>query len=196
MRPVRLPLLALCALLASTLTACDSSVTGPFVHTDTGVGSSTGPSGKGTGGNSGGNAGGNTGGSTPAPSVSTNPMIILTNQARAANGLKPLAENALLDHAAAILCDEVAKTGLWDHVQAGTQYPTMGDRADAVGYHWAEIAENLAGTTGLSTEQIFAGWMASPGHHANIMLPQVTDIGVASKSAAGRLCSVQVFGVR
>jgi uncharacterized protein YkwD len=190
MRPIRLPLIALCSCFTLALTACGDNATGPFVHTDAGATGSTGPTGNGNGG------GGSSGGGTSAPSAATNPMVLLTNQARAANGLKPLAENALLDQAAAILCDEVAQTGLWEHVQTGSQYPTVGERADAVGYHWVGIAENLAGTTGLSTEQIFAGWMASPGHHANIMLTTVTEIGVASKPVGTRICSVQVFASR
>lgn len=54
----------------------------------------------------------------------------------------------------------------------------VGDRAEREGYRWQRIGENIAAGQG-STEQVVAGWLASPGHCATIMDPAFTELGVA-----------------
>lgn len=71
-----------------------------------------------------------------------------------------------------------------------------GDRARQAGYRWSRVGENIAAGQG-SAEQVVAGWLASPGHCANIMNAAFTEMGAAyatnEDSAAGSYWT-QVFG--
>ncbi|MGK9064541.1 CAP domain-containing protein [Stutzerimonas chloritidismutans] len=53
-----------------------------------------------------------------------------------------------------------------------------GDRARQAGYRWSRVGENIAAGQG-SAEQVVAGWLASPGHCANIMNADFTEMGAA-----------------
>ena len=53
-----------------------------------------------------------------------------------------------------------------------------GERATAEGYHWRSVGENIAGGD-RSVETVVRDWMDSPGHCANIMNPEFTEIGLA-----------------
>lgn len=67
----------------------------------------------------------------------------------------------------------------------GTDGSSAGDRATAAGYVWQSWGENVAaGQPTLAV--VMAGWMASPGHCANIMRAGFRDIGLACvKGGAG-----------
>ena len=52
------------------------------------------------------------------------------------------------------------------------------DRARAVGYRGRQIGENIAAGQG-SPSQAMQGWLASPGHCANLMNPMFTQVGAA-----------------
>ncbi|HSC82217.1 MAG TPA: CAP domain-containing protein, partial [Pseudomonas sp.] len=65
---------------------------------------------------------------------------------------------------------------------------TPGDRAELAGYGGQRIGENIA--AGLdSAAKVVDGWLASPGHCANLMNPQFSELGAAyavdPKSDAG-----------
>jgi uncharacterized protein YkwD len=132
----------------------------------------------------------------PVSAASTSAIVALTNQTRTAAGLSPLAENAALDRDAAILCSEIAQTGVWSHEQTGTAYPAPQDRATAVGYTWRALGENLAMTTTADAQHVFNNWMNSPEHRDNILETSYSEIGVAQQQIGGSVCSVQVFGAR
>ena len=55
---------------------------------------------------------------------------------------------------------------------------TLVGRAEAAGYAtWSFLAENLAG--GQPTpEKVVTAWMNSPGHRANILSAEATEVGV------------------
>jgi uncharacterized protein YkwD len=60
----------------------------------------------------------------------------------------------------------------------GSNGSTIGQRITAVGYAWSGVAENIAaGQT--SVESVIDGWIASPGHCANIMNPSYVHLGLA-----------------
>jgi uncharacterized protein YkwD len=132
----------------------------------------------------------------PGSAASLGAIVSLTNQARGSAGVAALVESASLDRAAAILCSEVAQTGVWSHTQTGTAYPTMQDRAAAVSYNWRALGENLAGTNGADPQHVVDNWMNSPDHRANILQASYTEIGVAQQQVGSLVCSVQVFGTR
>ncbi|MBF7731251.1 CAP domain-containing protein [Pseudomonas sp. N040] len=55
---------------------------------------------------------------------------------------------------------------------------TPGDRTELAGYSGSAIGENIA--AGLDASQrVVEGWLASPGHCANLMNPQFRELGAA-----------------
>lgn len=52
------------------------------------------------------------------------------------------------------------------------------DRAWDAGYRGRQIGENIVAGQG-STSKAMAGWLASPGHCANLMNPMFTQVGAA-----------------
>lgn len=71
------------------------------------------------------------------------------------------------------------------------------ERAQQAGYRWRRIGENIASGQE-SPQEAVAGWMASPGHCANIMNPAFTEMGAAYALDPQRKHAVifwtQVFG--
>ncbi|WP_249673264.1 CAP domain-containing protein [Pseudomonas abieticivorans] len=55
---------------------------------------------------------------------------------------------------------------------------TPADRAKSAGYRGRQIGENIAAGQG-SPDKAMAGWLASPGHCANLMNPMFTQVGAA-----------------
>ncbi len=55
---------------------------------------------------------------------------------------------------------------------------TPGDRAELAGYAGPRIGENIAAGRD-AVAAILAGWLDSPGHCANLMNPQFSDLGAA-----------------
>jgi hypothetical protein len=106
-------------------------------------------------------------------------VIELTNQARAAQGLAPLVLNAKLTTSAQNFSKEMALGDFFSHTSPTGSTPTT--RITATGYltdagSW-RTAENIA--AGYSTPtQVVQGWLNSPGHKANILNPDLLEIGV------------------
>ena len=55
---------------------------------------------------------------------------------------------------------------------------TARERAERAGFEWQRVAENIATGQG-SAKQVVSGWLASPGHCANVMQPDFTHMGTA-----------------
>lgn len=54
----------------------------------------------------------------------------------------------------------------------------MGDRVSAQGYCWRGLGENIA--YGIPTrEAALQGWLASPAHRRNLLMPGFTEYGLA-----------------
>ncbi|MFN2198526.1 MAG: NBR1-Ig-like domain-containing protein, partial [Anaerolineales bacterium] len=103
--------------------------------------------------------------------------ITLINQARAGNGLPPLAENAALDAAAQAHSQDMACNNLISHT--GSDGSSWGDRIRAQGYDYARALENIyAGDPSGGAQDAVDWWLNSAVHYANIMDPDVTEIGV------------------
>ena len=104
--------------------------------------------------------------SAPAPPSSSGSSSVqqqLTNQARAGAGLAPLLWNACLAGVAQRHAAEMA--------QAGHIYHGDGVQQDlGCGQGFGRAGENVGMTSpGIDDNRIFAGFMNSPGHKANIM---------------------------
>lgn len=102
-------------------------------------------------------------------------VIDLTNQRRADNGCPPLANNNRLHAAALGHSVDMANNDYFSHTSLDGS--SMSDRIDRQGYSWRRLAENIA--AGYPTPQaVVEGWMNSPGHRANILNCDLTEIGV------------------
>ncbi|CAD5201867.1 CAP domain-containing protein [Pseudomonas sp. FEN] len=98
----------------------------------------------------------------------------------------PLAWNAVLASAAESHTRNMANNNFFDHKDRDGRTP--GDRAELAGYNGQLIGENIA--AGQDTaRKVVDGWLASPGHCANLMNPQFRELGAAyavdPKSDAG-----------
>jgi hypothetical protein len=128
-------------------------------------------------------------------------IVEMTNAFRKANALQEVAPNAALAAAARAFAQYLAGTGKFGH-QADGREPHQ--RTAAQGYRHCLVAENLAwslDSRGFQTRQlareIVEGWKGSPGHRENLLLPGVTEIGIAVVRVPDRhpkFLSVQLFG--
>lgn len=102
-------------------------------------------------------------------------VIRLTNVERTKNGLKPLTENWELSRVARYKSEDMAKNGYFSHTS-----PTYGSPFTMMqnfGIKYTAAGENIA--YGQRTAQeVVNGWMNSPGHRANILNANYTQIGV------------------
>ena len=98
----------------------------------------------------------------------------------------PLAWNATLASAAQEHSRSMANNNFFDHKDRDGRTP--GDRAELAGYSGQRVGENIA--AGQDTpRKVLDGWLTSPGHCANLMNPQFSELGAAyavdPKSDAG-----------
>jgi uncharacterized protein YkwD len=88
----------------------------------------------------------------------------------------PLAWNDALARAAERHSRDMVAANLFSHT--GSDKTELRQRADAVGYPWRTLAENIAGGRG-SVDGTVQQWLDSPGHCANLMKPDLVHVGVA-----------------
>lgn len=111
-----------------------------------------------------------------ASNITSQSIIKLTNQERAASGLNTLNVDSRLSAAALAKANNMLEEQYWDHFGPNGETPWQFIRAQ--GYNYIYAGENLA--KGFQTaEGVHEAWMASPTHAANIMSPNYKDIGVA-----------------
>lgn len=88
----------------------------------------------------------------------------------------PLAWNDALAGAALAHSRNMATRDYFSHTDASGN--SVMQRAAHAGYRWRRVGENIAAGQG-TPEQTVAGWLASPGHCANVMAPDFTEMGAA-----------------
>ena len=87
-----------------------------------------------------------------------------------------LAWNPALTRASLAHSEDMVAHNFFSHT--GSNGSDIGQRATAAGYAWSFVGENIAaGYASINT--VVGGWMASPGHCANIMNANFNDIGLA-----------------
>jgi uncharacterized protein YkwD len=102
-------------------------------------------------------------------------VVYLTNLERRANGLAPLKGQSNLAAAALAHAEDMAALDYFAHQSADGRSPW--DRLEASGYDYSAAGENIA--AGYPTpEAVMEGWMASPGHRANILDASFRELGV------------------
>ncbi len=123
-------------------------------------------------------------------------ILRLVNGERRRQGLPDLVYNAQLNRMAKIQAETMARFQKMAHVISESTLPTLTDRAHESGYPYARLAENVA-LGYLNASTVVEGWMASRGHRANILNPDLLETGIAiARSSAGGLYYCQVFGRR
>jgi len=132
---------------------------------------------------------------SPAPATSTGStcnladfragLLARINQVRAsgancgADGVfgaaAPLTWNDKLTVAAEGHSQDMAAKNYFSHTSADGR--TLADRVSATGYTWSSLGENIAaGYPGVNA--VMDGWIASPGHCANLMNAGFVEVGV------------------
>lgn len=103
-------------------------------------------------------------------------IIAYTNKERASAGLKPLAENSLLNKSATFKANDMNQRQYFEHESPDGK--DIEDLAKNFNYEYVTIGENLAMGNFSSEQKIVEAWMNSPGHRANILNPKYTEIGI------------------
>ena len=93
---------------------------------------------------------------------------------RASRGLGPVRLDPALTAMAQRQADAMVAANDLSHDVAGG----FSSRVLAAGIDTPRAAENIGGGY-YSTEEAFAGWRNSPGHNANLLMPQATRFGIA-----------------
>jgi len=109
------------------------------------------------------------------------------NQSRMCGGdnfapVPPISSQATLQSIANDHSLDMASNNFFSHT--GSDGLGVAERASAAGYNWQHISENIAAGH-VTTGEVHAGWLSSPGHCVNIMAPQVTEFGAACISNEG-----------
>lgn len=103
-------------------------------------------------------------------------VVELTNRERQAKGLRPLKPQTTLREAAQWLADDMAKKSYLSHTDSlGRDFSS---RLRDFRYENATVAAENIGLGAPDPAKALANWMKSPGHRANILNPEVTEIGV------------------
>lgn len=119
-----------------------------------------------------------------------------TNNYRLSETLKPLTYNKKLEEAAKIKLDDMFNNNYFAHISVTGKGPS--DLADRVNYSFITVGENLALGNFGGDPQLVKAWMDSPGHRANILNKNYTEIGIAvgkgMYDGENKWLAVQEFG--
>ncbi len=128
-------------------------------------------------------------------SVVSSVLVDLTNGNRQADNVSSLTVNPLLVEAAQMKANDMAQKGYFAHESPDGLTPWYW--FTRAGYRFAYAGENLA-INFSDSENVENAWMNSPGHRANILNPNFTEIGIATAKGMyeGRetVFVVQMFG--
>jgi hypothetical protein len=109
-----------------------------------------------------------------ATNISPMDLFTLTNQERASNGLAPLKLDARLNQSSYLKGQNMFSEDYWAHVSPSGIQPWYW--FTQAGYNYSYAGENLAKDFDTSAG-VMQGWMNSPGHRANILNANYTDVG-------------------
>jgi uncharacterized protein YkwD len=108
----------------------------------------------------------------------------------------PLGWSEPLASAAVAHSTDMAERNYFRHADPAGR--SVADRATRAGYRWRRVGENIASGLG-EPAGVVAGWLASPGHCANLMDPGFAEMGAAYATKAGSGAEIywtQTFGSR
>ena len=123
-------------------------------------------------------------------------LFVALNRARKNHGLPTVKRSSELNEVARKYCQEMARTGKVAHESEISG--SMGDRVRAAGIAFVHLTENLAFAA--DDVQAHEGLMNSPGHRANILDPDVLEVGVGiaetQKDGQDMILVTQLFATR
>ena len=104
-------------------------------------------------------------------------LLSAVNEVRTTNSLQPLELDTTLVRAARDYSTTLIRRDIFTHGSLGPRLARYGARGPVFG-------ENLAWGKGptATARGIVRGWMASPGHRANLLRPGWTRIGIGSRT--------------
>ncbi len=132
-------------------------------------------------------------------------LFALTNDHRRRHGLPALSLDRGLAATAQKYSDDMLKRFFFSHTNPDgkTLKDRLQEEESAKFKTMAKAGENIASLSRLDTSDlaitarmIMDGWMTSPGHRANILNPNFTEIGIGHASGGGAIYWVQDFGRR
>ena len=119
-------------------------------------------------------------------------VVDRTNAERARHGLRALSVDQRLAAAAQAHSADMVRRAFFAHESPDGRQ--VWDRAVAAGYAYRKVAENIAAGQ-RTAEEVVRGWMGSPGHRANILDGDLTQIGVGRADGGSYgVYWTQVFG--
>ncbi len=98
------------------------------------------------------------------------------NAFRAEQGLSRLAQSPVLQAAAEAHAADMEARATMTHT--GSDGSGVAQRVTARGYDFCLVAENIAQGQ-RSLDEVMDGWIGSPSHRSNMMLPKITQYGLA-----------------
>lgn len=104
-------------------------------------------------------------------------LVDLTNNARTSSNEHPLVRNSILDHAAELKAEDMARNGYFAHTSPSGITPWYW--FDKAGYVFAYAGENLA-IDFTESADVENAWLNSPTHKANILNDHFSEIGIAT----------------
>ncbi len=132
---------------------------------------------------------------TLASSISSETIVSLANSARVSSGLSELTTSSLLSKAAQNKANDMLAKQYFSHNTPDGATPWSFIKA--VGYSYTTAGENLA-IDFTDADSVQSAWMNSPGHRANIMNKNFTQVGIGIVSGTfdnhPTTIVVQMFG--
>ena len=131
-------------------------------------------------------------------------VLFLVNEARSQARMcgnesmaaaQPVRLNGKLRSASAAHAEDMARYSYFSHT--GRDGFHVSERANKTGYAWRAIGENIASGQ-LNADLAVQGWLKSPSHCTNLMMPNYTEMGLAfavNPQSDGGVYWVQVFGL-
>jgi hypothetical protein len=120
------------------------------------------------------------------------------NRVREARGFRRLEADAVLARAARAYSRLMAEREFFSHHAPVPGMEDLTERVQAVGGVFDALGENIAMHPSLcaSAREFVDGWMASPGHRANLLAPdwEVSGVGVFAADS-GQVFATQLFGI-
>lgn len=128
-------------------------------------------------------------------SVTASVLVDLTNESRLAYNEAPLVRNSVLDHAATLKAEDMAKEGYFAHDSPNGLTPWHWFKE--AGYTFLYAGENLA-INFIDADEVRNAWLASPLHRANLLDVKFKEIGMATVNGVYKngptIYVVQMFG--
>ncbi len=126
-------------------------------------------------------------------------VFALTNQARQARGLAPLAKDEELRQTARAYSDDMLVRRFFDHTTPdGISFDER--ISDHYSHRFYVVGENIWSAFGYNparaqqvAQEILDSWMTSPGHRANLLSPDYTHLGVGVSARQHSIRATQEF---